>query len=256
MARILITGSSDGLGSLAARALVEKGHRVVLHARNDQRAKDASSACPGAEGVIVADLSRISEIKKMAKEANEIGKFDTVIHNAGLFRGGFKKTEDGFPSLFAVNTIAPYMLTCLMERPKRLVYISSMLHTGGDANLKDIDWKQRGESGWNDMQAYSDSKLHNIMLAFGMARKLSNVKSNSLDPGWVATKMGGAGASGDIQAAVDTYVMLAEGKTDASGKHFYMTKEKSPVPAAEDKSKQDDLLSMLKDITGCSLPSA
>jgi len=157
MARIFITGSSDGIGQHIARNLIAQGHHVTLHARNASRAKDASNGAPGAEGVLIGDLSTISAIKKLAQDANSTGTFDAVIHNAGIGYGeGKKVTEDGIAHVFAVNVLAPYILTALMERPKRLVYLSSGLHTGGDASLKDIAW--RSGRRWSGMQAYSDSK--------------------------------------------------------------------------------------------------
>jgi NAD(P)-dependent dehydrogenase (short-subunit alcohol dehydrogenase family) len=121
MARILITGSSDGLGSIVAQKLISRGHSVVLHARNDQRAKDATAAAPGAEGVVTGDLSDISSTKSMAKQINDMGSFDCIIHNAGLYQGGFRKTSDGIPALAAVNTLAPYILTALVNKPKGVV---------------------------------------------------------------------------------------------------------------------------------------
>jgi NAD(P)-dependent dehydrogenase (short-subunit alcohol dehydrogenase family) len=258
MARIFITGSSDGLGSLAAQALVKKGHKVVLHARNAQRAKDATAACPGAEAVLVADLTSIDETKKLAGEVNKLGDVDTVIHNAGLYRGGFKRTGDGLPSLFAVNTIAPYILTCLIKKPKHLVYVSSGLHSGGDASLRDIAWAERGEKGWSDGQAYGDTKLHDIILSKAVARRWPDVLSNSLDPGWVATKMGGAGAPGDPNAAVETYMMLAEGegKGKVSGKYFRPGRnEGSPKAASDVVATQDKLLKLCEEISGVPFPS-
>jgi NAD(P)-dependent dehydrogenase (short-subunit alcohol dehydrogenase family) len=258
MSRIFVTGSSDGLGSLAAQALVKKGHKVVLHARNAQRAKDATAACPGAETVLIADLSSINETKKLAEEVNKLGEIDAVIHNAGLYRGGFRKTDDGLPSLFAVNTIAPYILTCLIKKPKKLVYVSSGLHSGGDASLKDIAWTERGERGWSDGQCYGDTKLHDIILSKAVARRWPDVYSNSLDPGWVATKMGGAGAPGDANAAVETYVMLAEGegKGKVSGKYFRPGRhEGSPKAASDDEATQDTLLKLCEEISGVPFPS-
>jgi len=254
MARIFITGSSDGLGSLAAQALVKKGHTVVLHARSSQRAKDAQNACPGAETCLVADLLSITETKKLAEEVNKLGDFDAVVHNAGLYRGGFKKTEDGLPSIIAVNTIAPYILTCLINSPKRLVYLSSGLHSGGDATLKDLTFSQRGERGYSDGQAYADSKLHNIMMAKAIARKWPNVLSNSMDPGWQPTKMGGSNAPGDLNAAVETYVLLAE-DTDATGKYFRPGRmEASPKAASDSTEMQDRLLKICEEITGVAFP--
>jgi short-subunit dehydrogenase len=157
MARIFITGSSDGIGQTVARNLIAQGHQVTLHARNSARAKEAMASVHGAEGVLIADLSSISETKKLAHDANKTGVFDTVIHNAGIGYGESKKvTEDGIAHVFAVNALAPYILTCLMERPKKLVYLSSGLHSGGDASLKDVTWTSGTR--WNGLQAYSDSK--------------------------------------------------------------------------------------------------
>ena len=260
MARILITGSSDGLGSLTARALVKKGHSVVLHARNDQRAQDARAACPGAETCIVGDLSKIAETKKMAEDINHLGTFDCVMHNAGLYTGPYRKTMEGWPSIFAVNSLSPYILTCLVNpKPKRLVFVSSGLHSGGDPSCKDITWRERGERGFRDFQAYSDTKLHDILLSCFFAKKWPNVQSNSLDPGWVPTKMGGTGASGDINAAVETYVMLAEGSgqaKDASGKYWYHCKPRSPKREANENAVQETLIKQLEELTGVQVPDA
>jgi NAD(P)-dependent dehydrogenase (short-subunit alcohol dehydrogenase family) len=158
MARIFITGSSDGIGQSVARQLIAQGHRVTLHARNPQRAQVATAGAPGAEGVLIADLSSIAETKNLAREANKTGAFDAVIHNAGIgYQESRKMTEDGISHVFAINALAPYILTCLMDRPQRLVYLSSGLHTGGEPDLKDITWTTGRK--WNGMQAYSDSKF-------------------------------------------------------------------------------------------------
>jgi NAD(P)-dependent dehydrogenase (short-subunit alcohol dehydrogenase family) len=105
MTRVFITGSADGLGSLTARALVKEGHKVVLHARSATRAKEAAEACPGAETVLVGDLSSFSETKKLAEEVNKLGKFDAIIHNAALYRGGFNKPPDGLPTLVSLPSL-------------------------------------------------------------------------------------------------------------------------------------------------------
>src|SRR5262249_40911469 len=127
VARVFITGSSDGLGLLAARLLIERGHEVVLHGRNDARSRDALAAAAGARGAVSGDLSTIAGARKVADEANKLGRFDAVIHNAGIgYReGGRVETELGIPNVFAVNVLAPYILTALIERPDRLVYLSS-----------------------------------------------------------------------------------------------------------------------------------
>lgn len=255
MARIFITGSSDGLGSLAARALVKRGHSVVLHARNEQRAHDARSACPGAETVLVADLSDITQTKKLADDLNSLGRFDAIIHNAGIYTGSYRKTNEGWPAIVAVNTLSPYILTALIKpRPKHLVFVSSGLHNNGDPSCRDITWTERGEKGFRDHQAYADTKLHNILLASAIAQRWPDVQSNSLDPGWVATKMGGSSAPGDIGAAVDTYVQLAEGTVKQTGKYWFSCKVRSPKKDAENQAVQQELLDQLEAITGLKLP--
>ncbi len=258
MARIFITGSSDGLGSIVANRLISRGHSVVLHARNAQRAKDATSACSGAEDVLIGDLSNISETKKLAEQANKLGTFDCVIHNAGLYRGPFRKTQDDIPALAAVNTLAPYVLTALMTKPQRLIFLSSGMHYSGSADLSDILWLQRGEKRWDDGAAYCASKLHNVLFAKAFARRWPDVKSNALDPGWVPTKMGGSYASGSIEAAVESYVMLAEGEEPSakkSGKYFKPgKKEETPQGVTEETEKQDMLLKVCAEFTKVPVP--
>ena len=176
MARVFITGSSDGLGRMAAELLIEQGHRVVLHARNERRGEEALAAVPGAETVVIGDLSSIAQTRGVAEQVNRLGPFDGIIHNAGI---GYQEprriaTEDGLPHVFAVNTLAPYILTALLQRPKRLVYLSSGLHRSGDATLKDLAWEHRP---WQGQQAYSDTKLHDVLLAFAVARRWPDVRS-------------------------------------------------------------------------------
>lgn len=247
MARIFITGSSDGLGALAAKRLISRGHTVVIHARNPQRAKDASAAVPGAAAVLVADLTSQSETVGMAAEADaKYGPFDAVVHNAGLYTGWEQKPgKDGLPSLFCTNVLAPYLLTASMKRPKRLVFVSSGLHRGGSPRLE-----REGEVLG---AGYSDSKLHDVMLANAFARRWEGTASNSLDPGWVPTKMGGAGATDDIEKAVETYVMLALGEGEAEGKtgsYWHDSREQTPKKDALDEGLQDRLLAELERISG------
>jgi NAD(P)-dependent dehydrogenase (short-subunit alcohol dehydrogenase family) len=246
MARILITGSSDGLGSMVAQRLVADGHAVVLHARNAQRAKDATAACPGAETVVTGDLSRVSEIKEVAAQVNSLGAFDCIIHNAGLYRGPFRRTSDGIPALAAVNTLAPYILTTLISRPKRLVFLSSGMHYSAATSMDDVLWTQRGESKYSDNEAYCASKLHNVLFAKAFARRWPDVKSNALDPGWMPTKMGGGSATGNVEDSIASYVMLAVGEDDKAKKSgCYFTpakKEERPLKEADDVSAQDKLL--------------
>ena len=235
--RVFITGSSDGLGLAAARLLVEQGHRVTLHTRNHARANDAKRALPEAESIVVGDVSSIDEMRSVADQVNAAGSYDAVIHNVGV----------GY-------VLAPYRLTALIRRPARLFYLSSGMHSGGDGRLDDPQWKSRR---WNGSQAYSDSKLFDLMLAFGVARRWPKVLSNAVDPGWVPTKMGGAGAPDDLRSGAATQAWLAVSSDRAAmvtGEYFYHQKTRRPKAAAQRTDLQDGLLDYCADLTGVSLP--
>jgi len=258
MARVFITGSSDGLGRMAAQLVVEQGHNVVLHARSEQRGQEALSSVPGAEAVVIGDLMTIAGTRSVADQVNRLGSFDAVIHNAAV---GYREprriaTKDGLPQVFAVNTLAPYILTALIQRPKRLVYLSSALHQSGDPSLKDLLWEQRP---WNGQQAYSDSKLHDVMLAFAVARLWPGVRSNAVEPGWVPTKMGGPGAPDDLDAAPRTQVWLAvsdDPRAAVTGKYFYHMQLRAPKPETYDAERQEGLIETCQRLSGVELPAA
>src|SRR6266550_7532943 len=239
MARVFITGSADGLGQLAAKALIAQGHKVVLHARNEKRGQEALDSVPGAESVVTADLCSIDETKQLASRVNALGKFDAVIHNAGLYQASAEE-------IFAVTTLAPYILTCLIQRPKRLVYLTSGMHLQGSSKL---------ESFKTDISriTYSDSKLHVLMLCMAVARKWPDVYANAVDPGWVPTKMGGQGAPDDLQKGYETQVWLAVSKDEkamVSGRYFHHQEESRHNPEADDVQLQERFLSLCKEITG------
>ena len=258
MARIFITGSSDGLGRMAAQLLVNQGHSVVLHARNERRGQDALLAVPKAEAVVTGDLSSIAQMRDVADQVNALGPFDAIIHNAGI---GYREphrtpTADGLPQVFAVNTLAPYVLTALITKPKRLVYLSSGLHQSGDETLDDLAWRGRP---WQGLQAYSDTKLHDVLIAFAIARLWPDVLSNALEPGWVATKMGGENAPDDLDAGCRTQAWLAvsdDAQAMATGKYFYHMKLREPNVIAHDARKQDALLEACRGFTAIAIPVA
>ena len=256
MARIFITGSSDGLGRMAAQLLVEQGHDVVLHGRNRQRGHEAMSAVPGAKAVVIGDLTSIAQTRGVAEQANALGPFEAVIHNAGV---GYREprrieTEDGLSHVFAVNTLAPYILTALIERPKRLVYVSSELHRRGDPRLDDLTWLRRP---WRGNQAYSDTKLHDVLLAFAVARHWPETLANAMEPGWVATKMSGPRATGNLDAAHRTQAWLAvsdDAAASVSGQYFYHMQLRKPSGATQAPGLQQQLLAECKRFSGVDLP--
>lgn len=245
MSRIFITGSADGLGQLCARLLIQQGHEVVLHARNAERGKEALRRVSGARTVLTADLSSINETKDLAEKANALGAFDAVIHNAGVYQVSSEQ-------IFAVNSLAPFILTSLMEKPKRLIYLSSGMHLQGKVNIDGVQNNGNGIS-------YSDSKLHVMMLAKAVARKWQNVYANAVDPGWVPTKMGGRNAPDNLQKGFETQAWLAvseDQKAKVSGHYFFHKKERSYNTFADDVALQEELFTAFETVTGVSFPKA
>lgn len=241
MARIFITGSADGLGQLAAKALIAQGHSVVLHARSEKRGEQALAQAPGAQTAVTADLSSIDETKQLASKVNAMGRFDAIIHNAAVYNAPGEQ-------IFKVNTLAPYILTCLIDRPGRLIYMSSDMHKGGRAKLESF---KTGGSNIN----YSDSKLHMVMLCKAVARHWPNVYANAVNPGWVPTKMGGPGAPDSFERGYKTQAWLAvshDEKAKVSGCYFDNMHKAKYLPAADNIEDQEHFLTLCNEITGVS----
>lgn len=239
MAKIFITGSSDGLGLLAAKKLIADGHEVVAHARNESRRNDAQKELPPSIQILTADLRSLEETKRLADSVNALGKFDAVIHNAGVYTASAK-------DIFAVNTLAPYILTCLIEKPNRLIYLSSGMHLQGSAKLEVL------KKNLNTF-TYSDSKLHVILLCFAVARYWKDVYANAVNPGWVPTKMGGKGAPDDLQKGYETQVWLATGNDEqakVSGRYFFHQAVRAHHPEADDVNVQTEFLKMCEEKSG------
>lgn len=257
MALVFITGSTDGLGRAAAQSLLDQGHRVVLHARSADRAAALGGLASRSEGVVIGDLQSRDETRSIADQVNAIGRMDSVIHNAGVYtertRGA---TPEGHAGVLAVNTLAPYLLTALMDRPGRLVYLSSGLHRGGEGPLADLDWTTRP---WDPARAYAESKLYVVALALALARRWPDVLSNAVDPGWVRTKMGGPGAPVDLDTGQRTQTWLAVSNEPAAvvgGRYWHHLRQQEPAAQATDPEFQDELIASLRKLTGVALPES
>ena len=256
MAHVLVTGSTDGLGLMAARLLVADGHQITLHGRNETRVMEAKEEVPDANDAVIGDLSNMSGMRQVADQANALGRYDAVIHNAGVGYREARRTEtaDGLSLVFAVNVLAPYLLTALMTPPDRLIYLSSGMHRGGDPDLSDLQWARRA---WNGSQAYADSKLFDVVLAFAVARRWPHVLSNALEPGWVPTKMGGPGAPDDMELAPVTQAWLAtstDPEATVTGRYFYHQRLRDTNPAASSIEVQEGLLAKCASLTSVVLP--
>jgi NAD(P)-dependent dehydrogenase (short-subunit alcohol dehydrogenase family) len=240
--QVFITGSADGLGRLAAQTLLEEGHRVVVHVRGPPRLAAVDDLVKRGAAAVMGDLADLEQTRRLAEQVNALGRMDSVIHNAGVYS---EKT------VLAVNVVAPYVLTALMQRPERLIYLSSGLHRGGRPKLEGLDWT--GKSGGS----YSDSKLFVSTLAAAVARRWPEVFSNSVNPGWVPTRMGGRGAPDDLRLGHLTQEWLATSdapEARTSGGYWHHQQRVEPHPSVHDVEFQERLLAVLERATGIALP--
>jgi len=242
MACIFITGSADGLGRATAQTLLDSGHDVVVHARSEQRLAAVRDLVDRGAVPVVGDLADPDQTRDVAAQVNRLGRMDAVIHNAGVYTGS---------TILPVNVVAPYLLTSLIDRPQRLVYLSSGMHRGGRADLAGMDWSGHSRTG-----SYSDSKLFVTTLATAVARILPGVATNTVDPGWVPTRMGGPSAPDDLRLGHLTQEWLAASNNpDAltTGGYWHHQRLQRPHPAVQDERFQDRLLAALADFTGTPL---
>ncbi len=242
MARILITGSTDGLGLAAAETLLGEGHEVVVHARSHQRMTAVQHLVGPRTHCLVGDLADDAEVRQMADDANRIGGIDAVIHNAGVLNGS---------ALLPVNVVAPYLLTALIWGPRRLIYLSSGMHRSGDTRLSGLDWAGRSATA-----SYSTSKLHVTALSAAIGRLFPHLVSNAVNPGWVPTRMGGRSAPDDLRLGHRTQEWLATSSDPAaliSGGYWFHQHLQTPHPAVHDERFQDALLAQLAEHTGVTL---
>jgi NAD(P)-dependent dehydrogenase (short-subunit alcohol dehydrogenase family) len=242
--RILVTGSADGLGRLAAESLLSAGHDVVVHARNRVRAASLRGLVDRGAGLVVGDFTERDAVRRVAAELNAAEPLEAVIHNAGVWSGR---------AVMPVNVVAPYLLTALLRGPRRLVYLSSSSHYGGHPSLGSVDWRGLRAG------SYDDSKLFVTALAAAVARLRPNALSNAVDPGWVPTRMGGPGAPDDLQLGHDTQEWLVtsdDPEASTSGGYWYHRERRQPHRAVNDRAFQERLLEALAEETGTTFDAA
>lgn len=242
MARVFITGSADGLGKAAAQTLLAAGHEVIVHVRAERRLAAVEELVARGAVALVGDLADLQQTRDLARQLDALGRMDAVIHNAGV---------SSSPAVLPVNVVAPYVLTALVGRPARLVYLSSGMHLGGRPRLEGLDW-----SGRRATASYSDSKLFVTALAAAVARLWPEVLSNSVDPGWVPTRMGGPNAPDDLRLGHLTQEWLATSdaaEARTTGGHWHHQRRVDPHPAVRDVSFQTQLLDELARNTGIPL---
>jgi NAD(P)-dependent dehydrogenase (short-subunit alcohol dehydrogenase family) len=242
VARIFITGSAGGLGRETAQTLIRAGHDVIVHARSAGRLSAVDDLIGQGASAVVGDLADPQQTRAVADQVNALGRVDAVIHNAGIYSG---------PATMPVNVVAPYLLTALIHRPQRLVYLSSDMHRGGRDDLAGVDW-----SGGRTSGSYSDSKLFVTTLAAAVARIWPDVYSNAVNPGWVPTRMGGPGAPDDLLLGHLTQEWLVtsdEPEALRSGGYWFHERLRTPHPAVRDTRFQDDLIAALAHFTAVPL---
>ncbi|MGO1543177.1 MAG: SDR family NAD(P)-dependent oxidoreductase [Gulosibacter sp.] len=238
MSRIFITGSTDGLGLLNAEHLQAAGHEVVVHARNTERRSAVQTLIDNGASVVIGDLANAQQTRDLVQQANDLGRMDAVIHNAGILDG---------PDVFAVNVLAPFILTAAMARPARLVYLTSGWHQDGHAATAAL----HTADGQHEV-SYADSKLFVTTFAAAVARHWPEVRSNAVDPGWMPTKLGGSHATGNLDLGTRTQEWLAvseDASARVSGEYWHYQERRQAHPAVHDESFQDELLDTLARIT-------
>jgi NAD(P)-dependent dehydrogenase (short-subunit alcohol dehydrogenase family) len=236
MASICITGSTDGIGLAAARQLSKDGHDVVVHARSEERGAPVAGEL-GAR-LVVGDLADLDQVRALA---GAIGRVDVLVHNAGVWpRPGTPDSAQGFEPAFAVNALAPHLLTTLLgdRVTGRLVFLGSGMVGSGRVDPDRLGATRDGG------QAYADSKAIDVALALAWARRRPDLLVGAVDPGWVKTKLASPGAPGNVESG-GARVARAAADPDWPGGYTGGTRAPRLPAALTDEALQDRLVAAL-----------
>ena len=248
MAAICITGSSDGIGLATARVLLAGGHRVLIHARSRDRGRLVLEQLAGETALVTGDLAQLDEVHRLADQIQTHGPIDALVHNAGVWvRGNTPRTTvDGLETTFAVNVLAPHVLTHLLaaDLGGRLLWLGSGVASSGRPDPALLGRQQEPR------RAYSDSKACDVALALAWGRRLPAVASAAVDPGWVKTKLASAGAPGDVTSSADTLAYCCT-EADLASAPYWKNRAPTPVPHhLLDQALQDAIASACDRLAG------
>ena len=248
MTTICLTGSTDGIGLAAARTLLAEGHRVLVHARSEERGRPVVDGLDGDRDLVVADLASLEEVRALG-ERLRAEPLDVLAHNAGVWVRGETPplTRDGFETTFGVNVLAAHLLTALVadHLSGRLLFLGSGMAQSGRLKPSALGGER------DPRQAYADSKAADVALALGWGRRL-DIPCAAVDPGWVRTKLASAGAPGEVEEGADTLAWCCTQAPLADAPYW---KDRAPVPVPgrlRDAGLQDALLKECDRLAGLS----
>ncbi len=237
MTKILVTGSSDGIGKETARQLAAGGAHVIVHGRSEERAAGAAREV-GAAGIWVCDFGSLADVRRAAGQWPE--GIAVLINNAGVYLQERQTTTDGFETTFQVNHLAPFLLTHLvlpgLAAGARIINVSSQVHVGAEMAWDDL----MGEKRFSGYDAYAQSKLANLLFTRALAQRQKKATVNALHPGVIGTRLlrgGFAGMSGSpLARGAETPVYLATAKEveGVTGSYFVNRRETRPSSRALD----------------------
>lgn len=263
--KVLITGSTDGIGKATALALAHAGATVIVHGRNPARAENAAqeirAAVPGADvDFVAADFTSLEEVQALAGtiKSRHAG-LRILINNAGVYSPRCQQSADGIELTLAVNHLAPFLLTTLVvdllkaHAPARIITVASMLHEGASLRLE----RQCDDRSYDGHRAYATSKLANVLFSVELAQRLAGtgVTSNCLHPGGVNTKLlragfGAGGVPADEGARTSVYLGTAEELQDVTGRYFSRERETAPDPRAHDRELRNRFWQLSERLVG------